>query len=143
MINESLKVEVVLDKGAQAPSYAHDDDAGMDLVSLESNMIHAHDRYTFKTGVHMAIPNGYFGAIRAKSGLLRKHGIICSGTVDCAYTGEIMVTLVNTSDTDYCVFRGDKIAQIILIPYHHAKLVQVDRLDETERGDNGFGSTGR
>ena len=91
----------------------------------------------------MAIPKGYFGAIRAKSGLLRKHGIICSGTVDCSYTGEIMVTLVNTSDTDYQVFKGDKIAQMILIPYHHAQFVQVDKLDETERGDNGFGSTGR
>lgn len=140
---ENEKIKVVLDEGATMPAYAHDDDAGMDLISSEINVVPAHDRQTFKTGVHMAIPNGYFGAIRAKSGLLRKHGIICSGTVDCSYTGEIMVTLVNTSDTDYQVFKGDKIAQMILIPYHHAEFVQVDKLDETERGDNGFGSTGR
>lgn len=140
---EDTRVKVVLDDGATMPAYAHDDDAGMDLISAEINVIPAHGRQTFKTGVHMAIPNGYFGAIRAKSGLLRKHGIICSGTVDCSYTGEIMVTLVNTSDTDYQVFKGDKIAQMILIPYHHAAFIQVDKLDETERGDNGFGSTGR
>ncbi len=140
---DNEKIKVVLDNGAVMPAYAHEDDAGMDLISAEINTVPAHSRQTFKTGVHMAIPNGYFGAIRAKSGLLRKHGIICSGTVDCSYTGEIMVTLVNTSDADYQVFKGDKIAQMILIPYHHAEFVQVDKLDETERGDNGFGSTGR
>lgn len=136
-------VKVVLDDGAVMPAYAHDDDAGLDLFSTESNVVHAHGRQTFKTGVHMEIPYRHFGAIRAKSGLLRNHGIICSGTVDCSYTGEIMVTLVNTSDMDYQVFKGDKIAQMILIPYYHAEFVQVDKLDETERGDNGFGSTGR
>lgn len=140
---EDGRIKIVLEEGATMPAYAHEDDAGMDLISLEMNMIPAHGRETFKTGVHMAIPSGYFGAIRAKSGLLRKHGIICSGTVDCSYTGEIMVTLVNTSSKNYQVFKGDKIAQMILIPYHHAEFVQVEKLDETERGDNGFGSTGR
>ena len=140
---EDGRIKIVLEEGGTMPAYAHEDDAGMDLISMEMNMIPAHGRETFKTGVHMAIPSGYFGAIRAKSGLLRKHGIICSGTVDCSYTGEIMVTLVNTSSKNYQVFKGDKIAQMILIPYHHAEFVQVEKLDETERGDNGFGSTGR
>ena len=140
---EDGRIKIVLEEGATMPAYAHEDDAGMDLISMEMNMIPAHGRETFKTGVHMAIPSGYFGAIRAKSGLLRKHGIICSGTVDCSYTGEIMVTLVNTSSKNYQVFKGDKIAQMILIPYHHAEFVQVEKLDETERRDNGFGSTGR
>ena len=140
---EDGRIKIVLEEGATMPAYAHEDDAGMDLISMEMNMIPAHGRETFKTGVHMAIPSGYFGAIRAKSGLLRKHGIICSGTVDCSYTGEIMVTLVNTSSKNYQVFKGDKSAQMILIPYHHAEFVQVEKLDETERGDNGFGSTGR
>lgn len=140
---EDGRIKIVLEEGATMPAYAHEDDAGLDLISMEMNMIPAHGMETFKTGVHMAIPSGYFGAIRAKSGLLRKHGIICSGTVDCSYTGEIMVTLVNTSSKNYQVFKGDKIAQMILIPYHHAEFVQVEKLDETERGDNGFGSTGR
>nr|DAF41014.1 MAG TPA: dUTPase [Caudoviricetes sp.] len=140
---EDGRIKIVLEEGATMPAYAHEDDAGMDLISMEMNMIPAHGRETFKTGVHMAIPSGYFGAIRAKSGLLRKHGIICSGTVDCSYTGEIMVTLVNTSSKNYQVFKGDKIAQMILVPYHHAEFVQVEKLDETERGNNGFGSTGR
>lgn len=140
---EDGRIKIVLEEGATMPAYAHEDDAGMDLISMEMNMIPAHGRETFKTGVHMAIPSGYFGAIRAKSGLLRKHGIICSGTVDCSYTGEIMVTLVNTSSKNYQVFKGDKIAQMILIPYHHAEFVQVEKLDETERGDNCFGSNGR
>ena len=140
---EDGRIKIVLEEGATMPAYAHEDDAGMDLISAEINVVPAHSRQTFKTGVHMAIPSGYFGAIRAKSGLLRKHGIICSGTVDCSYTGEIMVTLVNTSSKNYQVFKGDKIAQMILIPYHHAEFVQVEKLDETERGNNGFGSTGR
>ena len=93
--------------------------------------------------MHMAIPEGYFGAIRAKSGLLKSFGILCSGTVDSGYTGEIMVTLVNTSGENYEVAEGSKIAQMILIPFQHAAFKRVERLDETPRGDHGFGSSGR
>ena len=115
----------------------------MDLYASKGNYIPAGGRCTFHTGIHVEIPKGYFGAIRAKSGLLRNHGIICSGTIDVGYTGEIMVTLVNTSDEMYCVSEGDKIAQLIVIPYERVELVEAESLEKTERGDNGFGSSGR
>ncbi len=140
---EDSRVRYVKDKGAKTPTYAHQDDAGMDLYASKGNYIPAGGRCTFPTGIHIEIPKGYFGAIRAKSGLLRNHGILCSGTIDVGYTGEIMVTLVNTSDELYCVSEGDKIAQLIIIPYERVELLEVESLEKTERGDNGFGSSGR
>lgn len=137
------RIPVMLENGAHMPVYAHDADAGMDLFAAEEKIILAHSRGTVRTGVHMAIPEGYFGAIRAKSGLLKSFGILCSGTVDSGYTGEIMVTLVNTSSENYEVAEGSKVAQMILIPFQHAAFKRVDRLEETPRGDHGFGSSGR
>lgn len=137
------RIPVMLEDGARMPVYAHDADAGMDLFAAEEKVILPHSRGTVRTGVHMAIPEGYFGAIRAKSGLLKSFGILCSGTVDSGYTGEIMVTLVNTSGEHYEVAEGSKIAQMILIPFQHAAFKRVKRLDETPRGDHGFGSSGR
>lgn len=137
------RIPVMLEDGARMPVYAHDADAGMDLLAAEEKVILPHSRGTVRTGIHMAIPEGYFGAIRAKSGLLRTFGILCSGTVDSGYTGEIMVTLVNTSGEHYEVAEGSKIAQMILIPFQHAAFKRVERLDETPRGDHGFGSSGR
>lgn len=137
------RIPVMLEDGARMPVYAHDADAGMDLLAAEEKVILPHSRGTVRTGIHMAIPEGYFGAIRAKSGLLRTFGILCSGTVDSGYTGEIMVTLVNTSGEHYEVAEGSKIAQMILIPFQHAAFKRVEGLDETPRGDHGFGSSGR
>ena len=137
------RIPVMLEDGARMPVYAHDADAGMDLFAAEEKIILAHSRGTVRTGVHMAIPGGYFGAIRAKSGLLKSFGILCSGTVDSGYTGEIMVTLVNTSGERYEVAEGSKVAQMILIPFQHAAFKRVERLEETPRGDHGFGSSGR
>lgn len=137
------RTPVMLEDGVRMPVYAHDADAGMDLFAAEEKIILAHSRGTVRTGVHMAIPEGYFGAIRAKSGLLKSFGILCSGTVDSGYTGEIMVTLVNTSGEAFGVSKGHKIAQMILIPFQHANLKRVTTLDETPRGDHGFGSSGR
>ncbi len=137
------RIPVMLENGAHMPVYAHDADAGMDLFAAEEKIILAHSRGTVRTGVHMAIPEGYFGAIRAKSGLLKSFGLLCSGTVDSGYTGEIMVTLVNTSGENYEVAEGSKVAQMILIPFQYAAFKRVDRLEETPRGDHGFGSSGR
>ena len=137
------RIPVMLENDARMPVYAHDADAGMDLFAAEEKIILAHSRGTVRTGIHMAIPEGYFGAIRAKSGLLKSFGILCSGTVDSGYTGEIMVTLVNTSGENYEVAEGSKVAQMILIPFQHATFKRVTMLDETPRGDHGFGSSGR
>lgn len=138
-----IQVPLMLEGGAIMPGYAHDADAGMDLLAAEEKVILPHSRGTVRTGVHMAIPEGYFGAIRAKSGLLKTFGILCSGTVDSGYTGEIMVTMVNTSGEAFAVYKGHKIAQMILIPFRHANLRRVTRLNETPRGNRGFGSSGR
>ncbi len=138
-----IQVPVMLEDGAIMPGYAHDADAGMDLLAAEEKVILPHSRGTVRTGVHVAIPEGYFGAIRAKSGLLKTFGLLCSGTVDSGYTGEIMVTLVNTSGEAFGVSKGHKIAQMILIPFRHAAFKRVNRLVETPRGNHGFGSSGR
>jgi dUTP pyrophosphatase len=142
-VTPEIQVPLMLEDCAIMPGYAHDADAGMDLFAAEEKIILAHSRGTVRTGVHMAIPEGYFGAIRAKSGLLKSFGILCSGTVDSGYTGEIMVTLVNTSSENYEVAEGSKVAQMILIPFQHAAFKRVERLEETPRGDHGFGSSGR
>lgn len=142
-VTPEIQVPIMLEDCAIMPGYAHDADAGMDLLAAEEKVILPHSRGTVRTGIHMAIPEGYFGAIRAKSGLLRTFGILCSGTVDSGYTGEIMVTLVNTSGEAFGVSEGYKIAQMILIPFQHATFKRVTMLDETPRGDHGFGSSGR
>lgn len=142
-VTPEIQVPIMLEDCAIMPGYAHDADAGMDLLAAEEKVILPHSRGTVRTGIHMAIPEGYFGAIRAKSGLLRTFGILCSGTVDSGYTGEIMVTLVNTSGEAFGVSKGYKIAQMILIPFQHATFKRVTMLDETPRGDHGFGSSGR
>jgi len=99
---------------------------------------------TFDTGVHMAIPHGFFGKIESRSGLNVKNSVVsCGGVVDEGYTGSIKVKLYNLGTEPYTVHKGDKIAQLIIQPYAAPKLELVDELDDTERGDSGFGSTGR
>ena len=132
-VTPEIQVPLMLEDCAIMPGYAHDADAGMDLLAAEEKVILPHSRGTVRTGIHMAIPEGYFGAIRAKSGLLKTFGILCSGTVDSGYTGEIMVTLVNTSGEAFGVSKGHKIAQMILIPFQHANLKRVTTLDAARR----------
>lgn len=138
-------VKVVLDEGAKMPTRAHvETDAGLDLYTKETKIIWPHDSATFDTGVHMAFEPGTYGKIESKSGLNVKHGIVaCGGVVDVGYTGSIVVKLYNLSDDQYTFNAGDKIAQLIIQRYENPELVQVDKLEETERGSGGFGSTGR
>jgi dUTP pyrophosphatase len=98
---------------------------------------------TFDTGVHVTIPEGFVGFIKSKSGLMCNHGIITDGTIDAHYTGPIKVCLFNHGTSKYEVKAGDKIAQLVIVPCMLPKLELVDSLEETDRGDNGFGSTGR
>lgn len=142
-LEENRKMKVVLDEGAFMPEYAHDTDAGADLRSPVSFNIMAGDSVTIDTGVHVEIPSGFVGMLKSKSGLNVKHGIVSEGVIDAGYTGSIRVKLYNHGLGAFTVLKGDKISQLVIMPVHHAKFELSDALDETERGDGGFGSTGR
>ena len=137
-------MRIKLDPGAYMPERAHDDDAGLDLRSREEKPIPASGSATFDTGVHIELPSGTFGKLESKSGLNVKHDVVsCGGVIDRGYTGSIIVKLYNFSKEDYLVLPGDKICQLIVQPYCQPSLFLADHMEQTERGDNGFGSTGR
>ena len=141
---KKMKLEVKLSTGAKMPTKAHDWDAGFDLYSREGDMlIRGGSSATFDTGVHIAIPKGYCGFLKSKSGLNVKHDLTSDGVIDAGYTGSIVVKLYNNGDTNYVVKNGDKITQLVILPVPKCELVEVDELGGTERGDRGFGSSGR
>lgn len=134
-----------LDKGAYAPRKAHPEDAGYDLFVKDGQTIVIKEQGSviIDTGVHIEIPKGYRGSVVGRSGLNFKNGIICpTGTIDCGYTGPIKVKLYNLGET-YIARGGDKIAQLIVSPIADVELEHVGSLEETDRGEGGFGSTGR
>ena len=137
-----MKIKVKLDPGAVMPQRAHRWDAGLDLYSREDATIYQCDSHCFDTGVHVEIPPGYVGFIKSKSGLMVKYNIVTDGTVDAGYTGSIVVKLFNHSHCAVPILRGQKIAQLVIQPIAIPELELVDSLEETERGNNGFGSTG-
>lgn len=136
-------MRIKLDAGCYLPERAHDLDAGYDLRSPISIRVPAHGSAIIDTGVHMEIPQGYDGELISKSGLNVKHNITSTGLIDAGYTGSIAVKLHNHGDTDYMVESGDKISQIVIRQNFTPELELVAFLGETERGDNGFGSSGR
>ena len=139
-----MKMKIKLDFGAEVPFRAHETDAGIDLFCRKSETIPARGSVVFDTGVHIELPPGYFAKIESKSGLNVSHGIVsCGGVIDEGYTGSITVKLYNMTDEPYDFWQGDKIAQLIIIPYATPKIEIVQEIEGGERGDNGFGSTGR
>lgn len=136
------EIKVVLDEGAKLPTRAHDNDAGLDLYSREDYVLFRHGSHKFDTGVHMAIPRGYAGILVSKSGLNVNEGVNSTGLIDADYTGSICVKLYNQSYGTVHIKKGQKISQIVIVPYLKLKPVIVDRLEETERGNGGFGSSG-
>ena len=137
-------MKVKLDDGAYMPERAHPDDAGLDLRTREAFVLWPGHHHTFDTGVHLAIPHGFFGHIESKSGLNVNVSVVsCGGIIDENYTGSIAVKLYNFGKHDHVFIAGDKIAQLIIQPYLAPEMELVDELPETDRGDNGFGSTGR
>lgn len=139
-------MKIKLDPGAFMPEYAHEQDAGMDLRSPVSCTVLSRVIFgsaTIDTGVHVAIPHGYVGMLKSKSGLNTRYGIVSEGVIDEGYTGSIRVKLYNHGKDAFFVHRGDKISQLVILPVLHPELELVDKLEDTERGDNGFGSTGR
>ena len=128
------------------PTYAHPGDAGADLIAAEDVRLEPGQRALVGTGVRIALPDGYAAFVVPRSGLAAKHGITvvnAPGTVDAGYRGEIKVTLLNT-DTEhaYEIVKGDRIAQLIVMPVPRARFIPVETLPESVRGDGGFGSTG-
>ena len=129
----------------EEPSYAHPGDAGADLRSNEDISIPPGERRTVGTGVAIAIPAGYVGLVHPRSGLALKHGITvlnAPGTVDAGYRGEIKLTLINTSDSDFEINVGDRIAQLVVQEVARAQFIRVEQLPESHRGGSGFGSSG-
>ncbi|MCC7574836.1 dUTP diphosphatase [Candidatus Woesearchaeota archaeon] len=133
-----------LEQDAKLFSYAHEGDAGLDIYSYEDKTIKAGTRETIKTGIAIALEKGYVALVWDKSGLASKKGIkTMAGVIDSGYRGEISIVLFNTSKEDYEIKKGDKIAQILIQPIISAEIEEVNSLDETSRGENGFGSTGK
>ena len=136
-------MRVVLDDGAKVPKRVYDPDAGYDLFTPASFVVPAHGYAWVNTGVHVELPRGTRGHICSKSGLARFHGLHTDGTVDEGYTDAIGVTIFNNSDEDYLFEAGDKVAQIVIEPVMHPEIEVVDSIIGGERGNRGFGSSGR
>lgn len=136
-------MKIKLDRGAFVPERAHVTDAGADLRSPIDAVVPARGSRVIDTGVHIQLPHGYVGMLKSKSGLNVKYGITSDGVIDEGYTGAIKVKLYNHSDYPYAILRGDKITQLVIVPYVCAYFQFVDELEDSERGDDGFGSTGR
>ncbi len=138
---------VKLKPQASIPRYMSEHAAGMDLAAAleESVTIAPGTRLAVPTGLSMAIPQGYEGQVRPRSGLARRHGITLAnapGTVDADYRGEVIVVLVNHGDAPFTIHSGERIAQLVIAPIARVHIEMVTSLEETERGEGGFGSTG-
>lgn len=136
-------MRIVLDKGALMPTRGHNTDAGLDLRTPVTRVAYPHSSICIDTKVHVEIPEGYCGLLKSKSGLNTKHMIQTEGVIDAGYTGSIVVPVYNHSDEPYIFGAGDKITQLVIVPVLLPELDLVDSLEETDRGDNGFGSTGK
>jgi dUTP pyrophosphatase len=136
-------MKIKLDRGAFVPERAHVTDAGADLRSPIDVVVPARGSQVIDTGVHIQLPHGYVGMLKSKSGLNVKYGITSEGVIDEGYTGAIKVKLYNLSDYPYAVMRGDKITQLVIVPCEYVHFDFVDKLDDSERGGEGFGSTGK
>lgn len=143
-----LEVPVVrLDPELPLPRYARPGDAGVDLVAATDLELAPGGRGLVPAGVAVAIPRGYAGFIQPRSGLALRHGVTVlntPGLIDADYRGELKVLLVNLDPAEtFLVTRGERIAQLVVQPVEHVRFVETDELDDTDRGEGGFGHTGR
>ena len=144
---QMVKIQVVNRGHQQLPAYATPQSAGMDLRANLSEPITLHpmERRLIPTGLHIALPEGYEAQVRPRSGLALKHGLTVlntPGTIDADYRGEIGVVLINLSQEDFVINDGERIAQMVIARYEQGDLVVVEELDQTERGEGGYGHTG-
>lgn len=135
-------MEVVLDHGANV-TRAHKTDAGLDLYATKGGWILPKCRKTFGTGLHASIPSGYVGLLTSKSGMMAREGITSRGTIDSGYSGEIKAVLFNHSWRPVRIGAGQKITQLVILPIITPDLCVVESLQGSERGTDGFGSTGK
>ena len=136
-------MRIKLDNGAYKPTRAHTTDASLDLYSPTRTSVAPFGSTIIDTGVHVELPPGTVGLIKSKSGLMTKHGITSDGTIDEDYRGSIRIMLFNHSRELYIVEKGDKISQLVVIPIYRPDVELVEHLTDTERGESGFGSSGR
>lgn len=139
----NMFMNIMLDEKALKPTRAHETDAGLDLYACTDAVVKAHGDVFIDTGVHVQLPHGTAGVLMSRSGLNVRHGLTSTGLIDEGYTGSIGVKLYNHSNEDYHISRGDRISQLVVLPVLYVKPVITNSLDETERGSDGFGSTGR
>lgn len=137
-----MKFKVMLDKNAKMPTKAHDTDAGFDLYAPQRTFVRSGSSAKIDTGVHIEIPKGYVGFLKSKSGLNVNHGITGEGVIDAGYTGSIVAKLYNNGCDTVKFEKGQKIIQIVFLPIPFVKLELTDSFEATERGANGFGSSG-
>ena len=142
-----IQIKVVNRGHQQLPAYATPQSAGMDLrANIESPItLHPMERRLIPTGLHIALPEGYEPQIRPRSGLALKHGLTVlnsPGTIDADYRGEIGVLLINLSQDDFVINDGERIAQMVIARHEQADFIVVEELDQTERGEGGYGHTG-
>jgi dUTP pyrophosphatase len=141
----SVEVRFLLESGARLPAYQTPGAAGLDLCSIEEVVLAPMERRAIRTGLRLAIPAGYEGQIRARSGLALRHGLAlvnAPGTIDADYRGELQILMINLGSDVVQLRQGERLAQLVISPVVQAQIVEVTTLDETERGDGGFGSTG-
>ena len=132
-----------IDNRAKLPAYAHGTDAGMDIFSIEEYILKSNERHLFKTGIALSVPKNHVALVWDKSGLAANNGIkTMAGVIDEDYRGEIQILIINLSDQIYKVEKFQKIAQIIIQKKETVEIEGVDNLENTKRGENGFGSTG-
>ena len=142
-----MKIKVVNRSKHKLPNYSTIASAGMDLrADLENSIVlKPLERTIVKTGIHIELPVGYEAQVRPRSGLSLKKGITVlnsPGTIDADYRGEVMVILINLSSEDFKIDDGERIAQMVISKHEQAEWLEVNKLEETERGGDGFGSTG-
>jgi dUTP pyrophosphatase len=128
---------------AKIPAFAIAGDAGIDLYSAEDKIIEPGERYACSTGIAMQIPRGYAGLVWDKSGIAAKFGLkTMAGVIDSGYRGELKIVLINLGKEEYKISKGDKIAQMLIQEINNPEIVEVSDLDDSQRGEGGFGSTG-
>lgn len=141
-----MKVDIINKSGYPDPEYKTPGSAGCDLRAVlpYPRKLGMLDRITIPTGIYISLPEGYEAKVQPRSGLAKKHGILAMvGQIDADYRGEIGVTIINLSKEEYTIQPGDSIAQLVIAKVEQAEWNDVDELDPTERGEKGFGSSGR